>query len=225
VPGNRPICRRFADGKGSRNCLGARGVSCLPAERARPPLKATISSANCELFLRRSRAPRSGIGKRSRTSAALASVDPLSTTTTSRLDAGVEEEDAGGSRRQSVVRLIRSLLHADSDSVAAVLSTRRGRRCVGALSLQIRGQLVEQPLDPVLLDLRQGDPVDAGRVTVGQRGRTRRDECRRGWGSTAEGAEGVYASVGGVASTSPYRKSSRAAKVEPKLRELTGRWR
>src|SRR6266540_3769229 len=42
-----------------------------------------------------------------------------------------------------------------------------------ALRPQIRGQLVEQPLDPVLLDLREGDPVDAGRATIGAHQRPR----------------------------------------------------
>src|SRR6266545_2631546 len=42
-----------------------------------------------------------------------------------------------------------------------------------ALALQIRGQLVEQPIGPVPLDLRKGDPVDAGRAAIGAHQRPR----------------------------------------------------
>jgi hypothetical protein len=42
-----------------------------------------------------------------------------------------------------------------------------------ALALQIRGQLVEQPLSPVLLDLCEADSVDAGRATIGTHQRPR----------------------------------------------------
>ena len=42
----------------------------------------------------------------------------------------------------------------------------RRKRAV-APCLQIRGQLVEQPVDPVLLDGGEDDAVDAGRATIG----------------------------------------------------------
>ncbi len=40
-----------------------------------------------------------------------------------------------------------------------------GRRTVAAV-LEVRGQLVEQPVNPVLLDIGDGGPVDAGRAAV-----------------------------------------------------------
>ena len=47
------------------------------------------------------------------------------------------------------------------------MKTRRaGKRSVAAVP-QIRGQLVEQPVNPVLLDVGDGGPVDAGRAAVG----------------------------------------------------------
>jgi hypothetical protein len=81
-------------------------LRCLAYPRTGPPSAyATIFSANCELFVGEVERHEADVGKRSRTSVALASVDPLSTTTGSRLDAGVDKEDAGGNA-QAIGRAI-----------------------------------------------------------------------------------------------------------------------
>ena len=47
------------------------------------------------------------------------------------------------------------------------MKTRRAGKRTVAPGLQVRGQLVEQTVNAVLLDSGEGDTVDAGRATIG----------------------------------------------------------